>query len=403
MRAYERLLQYCAFNTQSRDDREGTPSTKGQLDFARSLCAELTHLGLQQVYMDDNAYVYGHLPPSQGMENKPTVGLIAHLDTSEDCSGENVRPQIIENYDGGSVKLGDSGLVLDPKYYPELDSCRGMTLITTDGTTLLGADDKAGIAEIMTACEEVINGDKPHCAVSVCFTPDEEIGHEAQLLDLVRLGADFAFTFDGDAVNEINYETFNAAKAEFEIKGVNTHPGTAKGIMKNAGLIASRINSLLPDREIPAETEGYEGFFHLTEICGTVEKAGLKYIIRDHDPEKFQARCRLLRTIEKQMQEEYGAETVKLTITEQYRNMAEVLRCRPEALRRAEKAIKKAGLQPVCIPVRGGTDGAGLSFRGLPCPNLGTGGAGFHSLYEHITAENMDKAVEIGVNLLTVE
>jgi tripeptide aminopeptidase len=279
----------------------------------------------------------------------------------------------------------------------------GKTLITTDGTTLLGADDKAGVAEIMTVCERLLRGDRPHCAVSVCFTPDEEIGHGAELLDLERFGADFAYTVDGDEVGEINYETFNAASARFLIRGVSVHPGTAKVIMVNAALLAMRINAMLPPKDIPAETEGYEGFYHLIEMRGDVKEAELRYIIRDHDAERFQVRCDRLWAIEHAVNSEYGPGTVSLSVKEQYRNMAEILADHMEIVERAEQAIRLAGLEPVKTPVRGGTDGSRLSFRGLPSPNLGTGGAAFHGPCEHIAAEDMDTAVEVLMNIVCAE
>ena len=290
--------------------------------------------------------------------------------------------------------------MLSPREFPDLLDCIGHTLISTDGTTLLGADDKAGVAEILTACERLIREQLPHGGAAVCFTPDEEIGHGAALLELERFGAAFAYTVDGDAVNEINYETFNAAAATFHIHGVSVHPGSAKGIMVNAGHIATRINALLPEAETPARTEGYEGYFHLMDIKGSVSSARLRYIIRDHDRERFDARCERLRQIERAMNEEYGKGTVKLHLAQQYRNMADILKDHPEVVERAERAIEKAGLTPVTTPVRGGTDGAQLSFQGLPCPNLGTGGAGFHGPFEHISAEHMDQAVEVLVNIL---
>jgi len=333
------------------------------------------------------------------MENEATIGLIAHLDTATDFSGSDVRPLIHEGYNGRDINLGFSGLVLSASQFPDLKACLGHKLITTDGTTLLGADDKAGIAEIVTACERIINEKLPHCALALCFTPDEEIGHGAELLDLELLGADYAYTLDGDAVNELSYETFNAASAKLEIKGVNVHPGSAKDIMVNACLVAMEINSMLPEEEIPAETEGYEGFFHLTGMSGNVEKAKMEYIIRDHNANNLVRRCQLLKGAAELMNYKYGDDTVTISIESQYRNMAEILEDKMEIVEKAKDAIEKAGLKPVLRPIRGGTDGSQLSFRGLPCPNLGTGGFGFHGPYEHISAENMDKAVEIVINL----
>ena len=400
MRAYQRLLRYASIDTQSSASAGTTPSTEKQYAFAFLLRNEMQDLGLKRVYSDPRAYTYGFLPPSPGMESQPMIGLIAHIDTAPDFSGAGVQPRLHPDYDGEDLPLGESGRVLSVRDFPDLRERIGKTLITTDGTTLLGADDKAGVAEIMTACERLIRDRRPHCGVSVCFTPDEEIGHGAELLDLGRFGADFAYTVDGGPVEEINFETFNAAGASFRIRGVSVHPGSAKGIMVNAAHIATRINAMLPPDEIPSKTEGYEGYFHLMEIKGSVTSASLKYIIRDHDREAFEARCDRLREIEALMNREYGPGTVTLKLQEQYRNMEEILQHHMEIVERAEKAIHRAGLEPVTVPVRGGTDGARLSFHGLPCPNLGTGGAGFHGPYEHISVENMDKAVEILLNIV---
>ena len=400
MRAYKRLIRYAMIDTQSRHGAEGTPSTEKQYAFSWLLHTELQDLGMKQVYTDPHAYTYGFLPASPGMEKEPVVGLIAHIDTAPDFSGTGVRPKLHFDYDGGDIKLGKSGRVLSPREFPGLEKHIGKTLITSDGTTLLGADDKAGVAEIMTACEALLHGDRPHCAVAVCFTPDEEIGHGAELMDLERFGAAYAYTVDGGDVERINCETFNAATANFTVKGVSVHPGSAKDVMVNASLLAMRFNAMLPPEEIPAKTEGYEGFYHLTDVSGDVSEAELKYIIRDHDAEGYAARCDRLRQIEQALNAEYGEGTVTLTLQEQYRNMAEILRRHMEVIHRAEKAIRLAGLEPVRRPVRGGTDGARLSFAGLPCPNLGTGGAAFHGPYEHIAVEDMDKMVEILGNIV---
>ena len=400
MRAYERLLRYVTVDTQSNEKAKTTPSTGKQFVLAQFLGRELTALGMSRVHTDEHAYTYGFLPPSPGREAEPVIGLIAHIDTAPDFSGAKVQPILYLHYDGRDLPLGESGRTLSARDFPDLRRCAGKTLITTDGTTLLGADDKAGAAEIMTACEQLLRGERSHCGVAVCFTPDEEIGHGASLLDLTRFGADFAYTVDGGPIEEINYETFNAAQAVFRIRGVSVHPGSAKGIMVNAGHIATRINALLPQDEIPAATEGYEGYYHLVGIKGDVNAARLQYILRDHDAQRFEARCEKLRELERAMNAEYGPGTVRLTLREQYRNMAEVLRDHMEIVARAEEAIRRAGHTPVTRPVRGGTDGARLSFCGLPCPNLGTGGAAFHGPFEHITAEDMDAAVEILLNIV---
>ena len=401
MRAYERLLKYVKIHTASAENVDATPTTQRQFDLSRELAGEMRALGMARVYEDEHAYVYGELPASAGMEDKPAIGFIAHIDTVPDFSGENVRPQVIENYDGGPVQLGTSGRTLSPAKFPELSDFVGQTLITTDGTTVLGADDKAGVAEIMTACEHIIAENRPHGRISVCFTPDEEVGHGAALLDLERFGADFAYTMDGGVLNEVNFETFNAASAHWEINGFNIHPGDAKNTMINACLVAMEINSMLPTGDTPAKTEGYEGFFHLMDMSGTVEAASLDYIVRDHDAAAFAVRKETMRHIEKLINEKYGAGTAKLTLADQYRNMAECLSAHMEVVELAEEAIRKAGLEPVRVPIRGGTDGAQLSFRGLPCPNLGTGGYSFHGPFEHITVEGMDAAVDIILNLIS--
>ncbi len=400
MKAYERLIKYVRINTMSDEDNAAsTPSTSCQHELAKLLEQEMKELGMEGVYRDEHCYVYGHLPASPGYEESPTIGLIAHIDTAPDFSGKNVKPRIVETYPGGNIELGH-GRTITVEKFPDLKEHIGHDIIVTDGSTLLGADDKAGIAEILTVCERLIRENIPHCAVSVCFCPDEEIGHGAELLDLRRLGADFAYTLDGDAVEELSYETFNACSASWEIQGVNVHPGSAKDIMVNACLVAMEINSLLPLDEIPGKTEGYQGFFHLTDMKGSCEKAELRYIIRDHDAGKFQARQDLMRQIEKQMNGKYGEGTVKLVIKQQYRNMAEVLEDKKDVVLRAGRALKKQGITPDIRPIRGGTDGSQLSFRGLPCPNLGTGGYGFHGPYEHISTEDMDTMVEVMLNLL---
>lgn len=400
MRAYERFLNYVKVHTASDEESQQTPTTARQLDLTHMLADEMRTLGMEGVYENDNAYVYGFIPASEGMENRPCIGFIAHLDTVPDFSGENVKVQLIENYDGGDVILGESGRVLSAEKFPHLASLKGQTLITTDGTTVLGADDKAGIAAVMTACERIINEKLPHGRIAVCFTPDEEVGHGAALLDLEKLGADFAYTADGEELFEINYETFNAASARWDINGFNIHPGSAKDMMINASLVAMEINSMLPSGEIPAKTENYEGFFHLTDMGGNVEKAFLSYIIRDHDAGSFEARKNTMRHIEKLINAKYGRGTAVLVIREQYRNMAERVSERMEIVELAERAIRREGLEPVAAPVRGGTDGAQLSFRGLLCPNLGTGGYSFHGPYEHITVEHLDSAANIIVNII---
>ena len=395
MTALERFLTYVKIHTASSERDDRTPTEEREFDLSRVLEKEMKELGMERVFVDEHAYVYGFLPASEGCESRPCVGFIAHLDTIPDFSGENVQPQLIENYDGGPVALGESGRVLTEEINPHLGELKGHTLVTTDGTTVLGADDKAGIAAIMTACERILASGRPHGAVAVCFTPDEEVGHGAALLDLERLGADFAYTVDGGELNEINFETFNAAAAQWEIAGFNIHPGGAKNRMINASLVAMEINAMLPAGAVPERTEGYEGFFHLTGMSGCVEKAELSYILRDHDAKGLAEKEKLMRLIEKQINEKYGAGTAKLTLREQYRNMAEKLSERMEIVELAEKAVRTLGLEPVRVPIRGGTDGAQLSFRGLLCPNIGTGGYACHGPYEHTSAENLDAAARL--------
>lgn len=405
MRAYERLIKYVQVHTSSSEDLSRTPTTERQFDLSRMLADEMKALGLEDVFVDEHAYTYGFLPATPGCEKLPCVAFNAHLDTIPDTDfpGENVRPVIHENYDGGDVALGESGRVLSAAGFPHLPSLKGKTLITTDGTTVLGADDKAGIAEIMTMCERLISDKRPHGRVAVCFSPDEEVGHGAALMDLERMAADFGYTVDGGEPNTINFETFNAAGAFWEIRGFNVHPGSAKDTMVNASLVAMEINAMLPAAERPEHTEDHEGFFHLTDMKGTVEKATLAYIIRDHDAASFAAREQTMRQIEKIINEKYGAGTAKLTLREQYRNMAEKLREHMEVVELAERAIEKEGLTPARVPIRGGTDGAQLSFRGLLCPNLGTGGYACHGPCEHITAEDMDTVVNILLHIVEAE
>ena len=399
MQAYERLIRYARIHTTSDENADTTPSTARQFDLSQLLAGEMTAMGFLDVMVDEHAYTYGVIPSSEGCGDWPSVGLIAHLDTAPDFSGEGVNPQLVSDYDGKDLPIGSR--VLSPEQFPDLKAVIGHTLITTDGNTLLGADDKAGIAEILTACEEIMKENLPHGKIAVCFVPDEEIGHGAALLSLERLGAAFAYTVDGGNPAEINYETFNAAEAVVDFQGVNVHPGEAKGIMRNASLLAMEFDALLPAGERPEHTEGYEGFFHLTQMRGDVEKAQLHYIIRDHDAERFEARKKKMAENVRCLNVKYGEGAAALLIRDQYRNMAEILETHPEIIRRAEAAVRTAGLQPRCVPVRGGTDGAQLSFRGLPCPNLGTGGAAFHGPYEHISVQNMDLCVRILKNLLT--
>lgn len=402
MRAYERFLRYIAIHTTSDEETGTTPSTARQFDLARLLGEELVALGCDNVTVDDKCYVTAEIPATAGYEDRVRLGFIAHMDTSPDFSGENVKPQIIHNYDGGDVALGDSGRVLTVADFPHLPTLAGRTLITTDGSTLLGADDKAGIAEIMTLAERILAEELPHGKICIAFTPDEEIGCGADHFDVARFGADFAYTADGGAEGELEYENFNACSARFDVRGVNVHPGSAKNFMINAALVAMGINAMLPAADIPAKTEGYEGFFHLTDMQGDCSSARLDYIVRDHDFGMFEARKNILRHIEKTVNEKYGEGTVTLTVREQYRNMKEKIEPCFHLVDNAVEAMRRCDVEPHVQPIRGGTDGARLSYMGLPCPNLGTGGYGFHGPFEHITVEGMDKATDVLWQLVSI-
>lgn len=396
MKASERLLKYAVIYTGSDEDHaEQTPSTPEQMTLAQVLAEDMRDIGLTDVSVDAHAYVYGFLPATAGREQCPPIGFIAHIDIVNEFGTSEIHPQIIKEYDGGEIALGTSGRTLDTVQFPDLKQAVGKTVITTDGTTVLGADDKAGVAEILTMCERLVQDNLPHGKICVCFTPDEEIGHGAALLDLEKFGASCAYTVDGGAPNEVEWETFYAAAADWSIAGVSVHPGDAKDKMVNAALVAMEMNGMLPPNEIPAKTQGREGFFHLCDMSGDVSAAKLSYIIRDHDAEKFSQRKQTMREIERKINETYGAGTATLTLREQYRNMAEILQHHPDVVERAKRAIRAVGLTPVSNPVRGGTDGAQLSFRGLPCPNLGTGAYALHGPYEHAIAEQMDVVTEI--------
>ena len=395
MKVEERFLNYVSYWTTSDEEGTSNPTSEREFSLARVLEQELKDMNLSKVMLSDSCYVYGLLPATPGMENKKAIGLIAHMDTAPDFSGENVKPQIIENYDGKDILLKGANTWLKVSDFPTLKTLKGHRLITTDGTTLLGADDKAGIAEIMTAVAEIMEDGTPHGDIWICFTPDEEVGMGPNSFDLDYFKADYAYTVDGAYEADIAYENFNAASAEFNITGVSVHPGEAKDIMVNAGLIACEIASKLPKRETPAHTEGREGFFHLTDVSGDVVSAKLSYIIRDHDKNIFESRLNKLRALEVEMNQKYGANTVDLTITHSYENMLSVIEENMHVVDLAKDAIFAVGLEPVSLPVRGGTDGARLSFMGLPCPNLGTGGYGFHGPYEHVSVDSMEKVVKI--------
>ena len=400
MTLLERFLAYVSVPTSSDDTSSKVPTTAKQFDLAHKLVCDMKEIGISDAFSDDTCYVYGHIPATAGYENCKTVGFIAHVDTSPDFADAPVNVQIHKNYDGSDVILGSSGRVIDRATFPHLESLKGRTLLTTDGMTLLGADDKAGVAEILDAVQYIIRNNIPHGRIAICFTPDEECGTSADHIDLAKLGADFAYTVDGGPEGEVVYECFNASSAVFDVKGFNIHPGSAKDKMINASLVAMEINSMLPPGETPRDTEGYEGFYHLCDMSGDVEKARIAYIVRDHRAANFAAREDTLRHIEKLINAKYGEGTAILTIRESYRNMEEMIRPHFYVVEIANKATEAAGITPSHEPIRGGTDGSHLSFMGLPTPNLGTGGYAFHGPYEHITLEGMEKASEIIANII---
>ena len=395
MRAYERFLNYVPVWTTSDETSDTVPSADRELVLARMLVEEMKGLGIADARVDDKGYVYGHIPATPGCEDKPSLGLVAHMDTVADASGENIKPQIIENYDGKDVVLKGSGDILKVDEFPYLAELKGRTLITTDGTTLLGADDKAGIAEILTVAEEIIKEGLPHGKICIGFTPDEEIARGAKHFDVEGFGADYAYTLDGDEEGEIQFENFNASTAFITIHGVSVHTGSAKDVMVNSQTIATEIHQMLPVNERPETTEGYEGFYHLVSVQGNVTTTKMKYFIRDFDRRSFDARAQKLRDIAEEMNKKYGEGKVKVEIVESYYNMREKIEPCMQLIDYAKAAIEHAGITPIVSPVRGGTDGARLSFKGLPCPNLGTGGHAFHGVFEHITVEGIDKAVLI--------
>ena len=395
MRAYERFLNYVPVWTTSDETSDTVPSADRELVLARMLVEEMKGLGIADARVDDKGYVYGHIPATPGCEDKPSLGLVAHMDTVADASGENIKPQIIENYDGKDVVLKGSGDILKVDEFPYLAELKGRTLITTDGTTLLGADDKAGIAEILTVAEEIIKEGLPHGKICIGFTPDEEIARGAKHFDVEGFGADYAYTLDGDEEGEIQFENFNASTAFITIHGVSVHTGSAKDVMVNSQTIATEIHQMLPVNERPETTEGYEGFYHLVSVQGNVTTTKMKYFIRDFDRRSFDARAQKLRDIAEEMNKKYGEGKVEVEIVESYYNMREKIEPCMQLIDYAKAAIEHAGITPIVSPVRGGTDGARLSFKGLPCPNLRTGGHAFHGVFEHITVEGMDKAVLI--------
>ena len=391
----ERFLTYVKHHTTSDESSDTFPSTKRQLAFAAFLAKECEAIGLQSVSVDAYGYVTALLPGNTA--NAPTIGFISHMDTSPDASGENVLSNIVENYDGKAIPL--NGTVLSPKEFPSLKEYIGQTLITSDGTTLLGADDKAGIAEILTAAEYLLaHPEIPHGAIRIAFTPDEEIGKGVDFFDVDKFHADFAYTLDGGRIGELEYENFNAARAIIRIKGKNVHPGSAKNVMKNAALIGTEIASLLPERETPAKTEGYEGFFHLCSFEGDVTSATLNYIIRDFNADSFAHRKELLRLIVERKNAQYN-NCIELDLHDEYYNMLSQIEPHMEIVSLAKQAMLDCGITPIIQPIRGGTDGARLSFMGLPCPNLVAGGHNFHSNYEYVPVPSMEKAVSMIVRI----
>ena len=402
MRAYERLLNYVAVHTTSDPNSETHPTTMRQFDLAKVLVEEMKALGIEDVRMDDKCYVYGTLPATKGMEHVKALGLIAHMDTADDASGEHVKPVIHENYDGKDVALLGSGEVMSVKQFPFLVKLKGQTLITTDGTTLLGADDKAGIAEILTAVERIQKGGIPHGKLCIGFTPDEEVGQGADYFDIAGFCADYAYTVDGGDVGEIEYENFNAASAIVTVHGRSVHPGSAKNTMLNAQNVAMEFHMALPKYERPEHTEGREGFYHLTDMVGDVTTAKLEYIVRDHDEARFLAKKETMLHTAACLNEQYGDGVVEVELKDSYANMIEQIRPHFHLIEFAREAVQMAGLTPVECPIRGGTDGARLSYEGLPCPNLGTGGFNFHGPYECITIEKMDQSVDVLLNIITL-
>ncbi|MBP3331896.1 MAG: peptidase T [Tidjanibacter sp.] len=401
MELLERFLKYVAFDTQSSEESETFPSTDKQKVLLTALAEEMRAMGLEEVEMDQYGYVMGTIPASEGCEDKPVIGFISHVDTSPDMKGADIKPQIIECYEGGDIRLNDQ-LTMTVADFPELSRFVGHKLVTTDGTTLLGADDKAGVAEIMTAAEYLIaHKELKHGKIRIGFTPDEEIGRGVDFFDVARFGADFAYTMDGGAEGELEFENFNAASAKFVVQGRNIHPGYAKNKMINAMHIAMEINGMLPATERPEHTEGYEGFYHLVGMKGEVEQAELSYIIRDHSREKFEAKKQYCERVAAYMNEKYG-NIVELKLKDQYYNMREMVEPHPEVIDKAVAAMKMADVEPIIKPIRGGTDGARLSFMGLPCPNIFAGGMNFHGKFEYCSVNTMQRAMQTIVNLATL-
>ena len=401
MNVVDRFLKYVSYDTQSDEHSETYPSSEKQKVLGAALAEELNHMGLHNAHMDEYGYVYGWLPASAGCEGVPCVGLIAHMDTSPSASGANVKPRIVR-YEGGDLVLNDEkNIVMKAADFESLAKYVGQELIVTDGTTLLGADDKAGVAEIFTAVEYLMaHPEVPHGRIAVCITPDEEVGGGTEHFDVPGFGAAVAYTVDGGELGELEYENFNAASASVVIHGVNIHPGSAKNKMKNSLLIGMEFANMLPPAENPAHTEGYEGFYHLGEMHGDETETRMSYIIRDHDMDKFQARKAYLGRVSDYLNAKYGKGTVELTMKDGYYNMREKIEPHMYLILRARSAMEAAGVTPMEVPIRGGTDGARLSYMGLPCPNLCTGGVNFHGVHEYIPVEALEKMVQVLVNLV---
>lgn len=397
MSAVTRFLKYITFGTQSDDNSASTPSTPGQLVLAESMKEELAQLGLQDIRQDDHGRVSAVIP-ANCKTAAPVVGFLSHMDTATEASGDHVRARIVENYDGSDIVLSE-GIVTSTAQFPELLELVGKDLIVTDGTTLLGSDDKAGCAEIMTMAERLLHTDRPHGEIHVCFTTDEEIGRGPDDFDVQAFGCRYAYTVDGGPIGELEYENFNAAGGIVTVKGVGVHPGSAKGKMRNACLIAVEFQNMLPAGQIPALTEGYEGFIHLCGIEGNTTLTRMMYIIRDHDRQKFEQKKAIMQAAAAYLNEKYGAGTVTVQLQDSYYNMREKLEPHMHLITRAEKAFRKNGVAPISIPIRGGTDGARLSFMGLPCPNLSTGGYNFHSIHEFIPVQSLETMTDVLVDL----
>lgn len=405
MKAHERFIKYTTFDTSSSSANENeTPSSIGQRAFAEYLLKELKDLGVDNSYIDDKSFVYAAIPATKGKENKPKIGFIAHLDTVEDVSGKDIKANIIKNYDGKDIVLNkEKNIIFSVKDFPSLNKYKGFDLIVTDGTTLLGADDKAGVAEIMTMAETIIK-DKSieHGEIKIAFTPDEEIGSGIEHFNVERFGANFAYTIDGGELGEIEYENFNAASCNVIVNGVNVHPGYAKNKMKNALLLAIEFNNMLPQNEKPEYTENYEGFYHLSSIEENEENAKLEYIIRYHDREKFENKKEFIKNISEFLNKKYGENTFEINIKDSYYNMKEKILPHMHLIENAKKAFNECGIKERIVPIRGGTDGARLSFRNLPCPNLSAGGENFHSRFEYIPVQSLEKMTDVLLKIIDI-